>query len=98
MAENATVAPGNAMAHDDADARVAEFKRLVDGISVVMVTTVSTDDLLRSRPMLLECVEADGALTFLTHLSLQRVALCIAAGRASSHRTTRSAAIGGGTE
>ena len=61
------------MAHDEAHAHVAEFKRLVDGISVVMVTTVATDDLLRSRPMLLECIEPDGALTFLTHLSSQKV-------------------------
>jgi general stress protein 26 len=54
-------------------AAVAEFQRLVDGITVVMVTTVASDDLFRSRPMLLECVESDGSLTFLTHLSSQKV-------------------------
>ena len=58
------------MAEPDA---VAEFKRLVDGITVVMMTTVAIDDLFRSRPMLLECVEPDGSLTFLTHLSSQKV-------------------------
>jgi general stress protein 26 len=52
---------------------VAEFKRLVDGITVVMMTTVAIDDLFRSRPMLLECVEPDGSLTFLTHMSSQKV-------------------------
>ena len=61
------------MAPDEASARVAEFTRLVQGISVVMVTTVATDDLFRSRPMLLERVEPDGSLTFLTHLSSQKV-------------------------
>jgi general stress protein 26 len=61
------------MAPDEASARVAEFTRLVEGIPVVMVTTVANDDLFRSRPMLLECVEPDGSLTFLTHLSSQKV-------------------------
>jgi general stress protein 26 len=39
-----------------------------------MVTTLSADAALRSRPMLLERLEPDGALTFLTHRSSQKVA------------------------
>jgi general stress protein 26 len=59
---------------DDRARAVAELKRLIDGIGVVMLTTHTDDDLLRSRPMLLERVEPDGSLTFLTHLSSQKVA------------------------
>jgi len=61
----------------DADARrraVDELTRLVDGIAVVMVTTVAADGALRSRPLLLESLAPDGSLTFLTHLSSQKVA------------------------
>jgi general stress protein 26 len=50
-----------------------EFARLVDGISVVMVTTVAGGETLRSRPMLVERVTPDGTITFLTHLSSQKV-------------------------
>ena len=38
-----------------------------------MVTTRSDDDQLGSRPMLLERLEPDGALTFFTHLSSEKV-------------------------
>jgi len=61
----------------DASARgraLAELARLVDGITVVMVTTVAADGVLRSRPLLLERLQPDGSLTFLTHLSSQKVA------------------------
>ena len=61
----------------DADAQpkaLAELARLIDGITVVMVTTVADDGALRCRPLLLEALEADGSLTFLTHLSSQKVA------------------------
>jgi general stress protein 26 len=61
----------------DASARArarAELARLVDGISVVMLTTVAADGALRSRPLLLERLQPDGSLTFLTHLSSQKVA------------------------
>ena len=60
----------------DANARraVDELTRLVDGIAVVMVTTVAADGALRSRPLLLESLEPDGSLVFLTHLSSQKVA------------------------
>jgi general stress protein 26 len=61
----------------DANARrraVDELTRLVDGIPVVMVTTVAGDGALRSRPLLLESLEPDGSLIFLTHLSSQKVA------------------------
>jgi general stress protein 26 len=61
------------MVHDEASAPVAEFRRFVEGISVVMVTALATDDLFRSRPMLLERLEPDGSLTVLTHLSSQKV-------------------------
>ena len=52
----------------------AELARLIDGITVVMVTTVAADGALRSRPLLLERLQPDGSLTFLTHLSSQKVA------------------------
>jgi general stress protein 26 len=51
----------------------AELSRLVDGIGVVMMTTVAADGALRSRPLLLESLEPDGSLVFLTHLSSQKV-------------------------
>jgi general stress protein 26 len=53
---------------------LAELARLVDGIGVVMMTTVAADGALRSRPLLLESLEPDGSLIFLTHLSSQKVA------------------------
>jgi general stress protein 26 len=52
----------------------AELARLVDGITVIMLTTVAADGALRSRPLLLERLQPDGSLTFLTHLSSQKVA------------------------
>lgn len=55
---------------------------MIDGIAVVMVTTVADDDLFRSRPMLLERVEDDGSLVLLTHGSSQKV-----------HELTRDARI-----
>ena len=58
---------------DDRARALAELTRLIEGIGVVMVTTHAEDDLLRSRPMLLERLEPDGSLTFLTHLSSQKV-------------------------
>jgi general stress protein 26 len=61
-------------AADDRGRALAELTRLIDGIGVVMVTTHADDGLLRSRPMLLERLEPDGSLTFLTHLSSQKIA------------------------
>ena len=61
----------------DAPARrraVDELTRLVEGITVVMMTTVADDGVLRSRPLLLESLEPDGTLVFLTHRSSQKVA------------------------
>jgi general stress protein 26 len=52
---------------------LAELARLIDGIAVAMVTTHGDDDRLESRPMLLERLEPDGSLTFLTHLSSDKV-------------------------
>lgn len=51
---------------------IAELQRLIDGIPVAMVTTLAADGLLRCRPMLLERLEADASLVFLTHLSSQK--------------------------
>jgi len=56
----------------DRDRASAELARLIDGIPVAMVTTVAADDCLRSRPMLLERVEPDATLLFLTHRSSQK--------------------------
>ena len=58
---------------DDRANALAELARLVDGIPVAMVTTRTDDDQLGSRPMLLETLEPDGSLTFLTHLSSEKV-------------------------
>jgi general stress protein 26 len=58
---------------DDRASALAELSRLIDGIPVAMVTTRSDDNRLGSRPMLLERLERDGALTFLTHLSSDKV-------------------------
>jgi general stress protein 26 len=53
--------------------QAAEFARLIDGISVVMMTTHNAEGALRSRPLLLERVDDDGTLVFLTHRSSQKV-------------------------
>jgi general stress protein 26 len=58
---------------DDRASALAELARLIDGVPVAMVTTRTDDDQLTSRPMLLERLEADGSLTFLTHLSSDKV-------------------------
>jgi general stress protein 26 len=58
---------------DDRGHALAELARLIEGIPVAMVTTRTDDDLLGSRPMLLERLELDGTLTFLTHLSSEKV-------------------------
>jgi len=58
----------------DRERAVAELHRLIDGIPVAMVTTIAADEMLRARPMLLECLEPDGTLVFLTHLSSQKTA------------------------
>jgi len=51
---------------------IAELQRLIDGIGVAMVTTIAPDEALHSRPMLLERLEANATLVFLTHLSSQK--------------------------
>jgi general stress protein 26 len=56
---------------DRADA-LAELGRLVDGISVAMVTTIAAGGELRCRPMLVERLEPDGTFVFLTHLSSRK--------------------------
>jgi general stress protein 26 len=59
---------------DDRESALAELARLIDGIPVAMVTSRADDDMLGSRPMLLERLDpAAGTLTFLTHLSSQKV-------------------------
>jgi len=57
---------------DDRARAVAELAHLIDGIAVAMVTTREDDGELGSRPMLVERLEPDGTLTFLTHLSSQK--------------------------
>jgi len=58
---------------NDREAALDELARLIDGIPVAMVTSRADDDMLGSRPMLLERLEPDGSLLFLTHLSSQKV-------------------------
>jgi len=61
-----------AAAEPDRARAVAELGRFIDGIPVAMVTTIAPDDVLRCRPMLLERLEADATLVFLTHLTSQK--------------------------
>ena len=68
---------------DDRAAALVELARLIEGIPVAMVTTITDDDQFGSRPMLLERLESDGSLTFLTHLSSQKV-----------HEVTRDPRVG----
>jgi general stress protein 26 len=59
---------------DDRAVALAELGRLIDGIPVAMVTSRADDDMLGSRPMLLERLNPEiGTLIFLTHLSSQKV-------------------------
>jgi general stress protein 26 len=58
---------------DDRQRAVADLARLIDGIPVVMVTTQTGDGALRSRPMLVEKLQDDAALLFLTHRSSHKV-------------------------
>jgi general stress protein 26 len=58
---------------DDRARALDELTRLIDGVAVAMVTTIADDSQLVCRPMLLERLEPDGSLTFLTHLSSQKV-------------------------
>jgi general stress protein 26 len=52
---------------------VSDLARLIDGITVVMVTTQAADGALRSRPMLIERLQDDATLLFLTHRSSHKV-------------------------
>jgi general stress protein 26 len=56
----------------DRERAIAELQRLIEGIPVALVTTIAGDGMLRCRPMLLERVEGDATLVFLTHLSSQK--------------------------
>ena len=61
---------------DDPSARdraIAELTRRIEGIPVAMVTTIAPDDVLRCRPMLVERIQPDASIVFLTHLSSQKV-------------------------
>jgi general stress protein 26 len=58
---------------DDRARALGELARLIAGVPVAMVTTIGDDGRLVCRPMLLERLEPDGSLTFLTHLSSQKV-------------------------
>jgi general stress protein 26 len=60
-------------AASDRGRALAELQRRIDGIPVAMVTTIAPDDVLRCRPMLLERLEPDATMVFLTHLSSQKV-------------------------
>jgi general stress protein 26 len=52
---------------------VAELQRRVAGIPVAMVTTVAADGVLHCRPMLVERIDTDATVVFLTHLSSAKV-------------------------
>ena len=55
------------------DRAIAELRRRIEGIAVAMVTTIAPDGVLRCRPMLVERLQPDATLIFLTHLSSQKV-------------------------
>jgi general stress protein 26 len=55
------------------DHRIVELQRHIEGIAVAMVTTIAADGVLRSRPMLVERLQPDATLVFLTHLSSAKV-------------------------
>src|SRR3954465_4296658 len=55
------------------DRAIAELQRRIEDIPVAMVTTIAPDDVLRCRPMLVERLEPDATIVFLTHLSSQKV-------------------------
>ena len=48
---------------------VAELRRRIDGIPVAMVTTIDANGVLHARPMLVERIDDDATIVFLTHLS-----------------------------
>jgi general stress protein 26 len=52
---------------------VGELRTRIAGIPVAMVTTVAADGVLHCRPMLVERVDDDATLVFLTHLSSAKV-------------------------
>jgi general stress protein 26 len=63
------------MANEGADRRqkLAEFARVIEGIPIVMLTTHTTEGRFRSRPMLLERLEPDATLLFLTNISSEKI-------------------------
>src|SRR5579862_7854015 len=56
-----------------AERALAELRHRIEGIAIAMVTTIAPDDVLRCRPMLLERLEPEATLVFLTHRSSQKV-------------------------
>jgi general stress protein 26 len=58
----------------DRAAAVAELRRRIAGIAAAMVTTIAPDGVLHARPMLVERLDDDATLVFLTHLSSTKVA------------------------
>ena len=62
------------MGNDAKDAAaVAKIRGLIEGIEFAMLTTVSPDGSLHSRPMATQKVEFDGHLWFFTSFSSQKV-------------------------
>jgi general stress protein 26 len=53
---------------------VAELRVRIAGIPAAMVTTIAPDGVLHARPMLVERLNDDATLVFLTHLSSTKVA------------------------
>ena len=51
----------------------AELRRRVAGIPVAMVTTIAPDGVRHCRPMLVERIDPDATLVFLTHASSSKV-------------------------
>lgn len=49
------------------DARARRLRQMIEGFNVAMLTTVSEDGSLHSRPMATQYAKFDGALWFFTH-------------------------------
>lgn len=62
------------MAESEPNGEIAKLAELIKGIRFAMLTTVSEDGSLRSRPMAMQDIEFDGNLWFFTRADTPKVA------------------------
>ena len=58
---------------DDRQAGIAKIRQLLEGNRIAMLTTISEEDGLRSRPMALQSTEFDGELWFFTEANSWKI-------------------------